>query len=50
MFYLACGHFKQTFVLALPGGVDILRSIRRCGLLMHRTLVSTLHIKKYCEP
>lgn len=45
-FYLACGHFKQTFVLALPGGVDILRSIKRCGLLMPRTAA----YKKYCEP
>jgi hypothetical protein len=27
MFYLACGHFKQTFVLDLSGGVDIMRRI-----------------------
>jgi hypothetical protein len=25
MFYPPCGHFKQTFVLDLPGGVDIMR-------------------------
>jgi hypothetical protein len=26
MIYPPCGHFKQTFVLDLPGGVDIMRA------------------------
>jgi|GEM_PF-5014938 len=51
LIYQACGQFKQTFVLDLQGGVDIMRPFNEARAEIAACVrFCTLHIKKHCEP